>query len=159
MDPMYEDPPGCWLHRKGLFIADFMPESAEFGFDVDYFYLPPIDSQYGDPVLLAGDIAAAFKDTAAIRDYVSYLTTGGSVKYFVELGTYLSPHNDSRLEWYPERLKGADEILSFTDRVRFDGTYLMPGEVGAGTFWERIVDYVNGKNLNSILEDIDASWP
>jgi alpha-glucoside transport system substrate-binding protein len=159
MDPIYENPPGCWLHRQSMFIANSIPESAEFGIDVDYFYLPPIDSQYGDPVLVAGDIAAAFKDTAAIRDYISYLTTGESVKYFVELGTYLSPHKDTSLEVYPEISKGSAEILLNADTVRFDGSDLMPGVVGAGTFWEGIVDYVNGKDLTSIMTDIDSSWP
>ena len=129
MNPMYEDPPGCWMHRQGLFIIQNIPDSAEFGIDVDYFYLPSIDSQYGDPVLIAGDIAAAFNDTAVIRDYVSYLTTGESVKFFVESGIYLSPHRDASLDWYPESSKGAAEILSNADTVRFDGSDLMPGAV------------------------------
>ena len=159
MDPMFEDPPGCWLHRQSLFIANFIPESAEFGIDVDYFYLPSIDSQYGDPALVAGDIAASFRDQTAVRDYVTYLTTGESVKYFVEMGTHLSPHKDSNLDWYPKITKGAAEILLNADTVRFDGSDLMPGQVGTGTFWEGIVDYVNGKDLNTILAEIDASWP
>lgn len=159
INPMFEDPPGCWLHRQSLFIAGFFPESAEFGIDVDYFYLPPIDSKYGDPVLVAGDIAAAFNDTEEIRDYVSYLTTSESVKYFIESGTYISPHKDSKLEWYPDSLRGAAEILSDADTVRYDGSDLMPGVVGTGTFWEGVVDYVNGKDLNAILAEIDASWP
>ena len=43
---------------------------------------------------------------------------------------------------------------------RFDGSDLMPGEVGAGSFWTGMTDYVSGAaDLDTILNDIDASWP
>jgi len=45
------------------------------------------------------------------------------------------------------------------DTFRFDGSDLMPGAVGAGSFWTGIVDYVGGEDLDTILADIDASWP
>jgi alpha-glucoside transport system substrate-binding protein len=35
----------------------------------------------------------------------------------------------------------------------------MPGEVGAGSFWTGMVDYVSGESLDSVLKAIDASWP
>ena len=38
--PMFEDPPGCWLHKQGNFITGFFPEGVEFGKDWDFFYLP-----------------------------------------------------------------------------------------------------------------------
>ena len=50
-------------------------------------------------------------------------------------------------------------LLNAGDNVRFDGGDLMPGAVGAGTFWTGVVDYINGGDLDTILADIDASWP
>ena len=41
----------------------------------------------------------------------------------------------------------------------FDGSDLMPGAVGAGSFWTGIVDYVSGTDLDTVLSNIDASWP
>ena len=38
--PMFEDPPGCWLHKQGNFITGFFPEGTEAGVDYDFFYLP-----------------------------------------------------------------------------------------------------------------------
>jgi alpha-glucoside transport system substrate-binding protein len=44
--------------------------------------------------------------------------------------------------------------------VRFDGSDLMPPEVGAGTFWSGMVDYVSGVlTLEEVLQEIDDSWP
>ena len=42
---------------------------------------------------------------------------------------------------------------------RFDASDLMPAQVGAGTFWTGIVDWVGGKSLDAVLSDIQRSWP
>jgi alpha-glucoside transport system substrate-binding protein len=35
----------------------------------------------------------------------------------------------------------------------------MPGAVGAGSFWQGMVDYVNGEDLDQVMQTIDESWP
>jgi len=36
----------------------------------------------------------------------------------------------------------------------------MPGEVGAGTFWSLMVDYISGSiDLDTAMQEIDDSWP
>jgi len=36
----------------------------------------------------------------------------------------------------------------------------MPGEVGAGSFWEQISSYVAGSvSLDEAMQAIDATWP
>jgi alpha-glucoside transport system substrate-binding protein len=36
----------------------------------------------------------------------------------------------------------------------------MPAEVGSGSFWTGMVDYVSGTaDLDTVLAEIDASWP
>jgi alpha-glucoside transport system substrate-binding protein len=43
---------------------------------------------------------------------------------------------------------------------RFDGSDLMPGEVGSGAFWEQISSYVAGSvELDAAMQAIDAAWP
>src|SRR5688572_2537640 len=43
--PMFQDPPGCWLHRQASFITAFFPEDAEAGVDYDWFPFPAVDQQ------------------------------------------------------------------------------------------------------------------
>ena len=38
--PMFQDPPGCWLHRQASFINAFFPEGTVAGTDYDWFPLP-----------------------------------------------------------------------------------------------------------------------
>ncbi|MDO9547025.1 MAG: ABC transporter substrate-binding protein [Pelolinea sp.] len=159
--PMFDAPPSCWLHRQGNFITSFFPEGKVAGVDYDFFYLPPIDAQYGKPVLGAGDIYAMFNDRPEVRAVIQYFSTGDSVKGWIEAGGAISPHNDSSLDWYgdPVTRKVAEIILN-ADSFRFDASDLMPGAVGAGTFWKYMTDYVSGSiDQEAALQQIDDSWP
>lgn len=159
--PMFDSPPSCWLHRQGNFITSFFPEGTVAGEDYDFFYLPPIDAQYGKPVLGAGDIYSMFNDRPEVRAVIQYFSTGESVKGWVEAGGAISPHNDSSLDWYGDIVtRKVAEIILNADSFRFDGSDLMPGAVGAGTFWKYMTDYVSGStDQETALQQIDASWP
>ena len=47
--PMFEDPPGCWLHRQANFINAFFPEDAEAGSRLRLVPLPG-DRRAGHPL-------------------------------------------------------------------------------------------------------------
>ena len=52
------------------------------------------------------------------------------------------------------------EIMANAEVARFDGSDLMPADVGAGTFWSEGTSFVNGdKSAAEAAEAIDASWP
>jgi alpha-glucoside transport system substrate-binding protein len=42
------------------------------------------------------------------------------------------------------------EILLNATTFRFDGSDLMPGGVGAGSFWTGMVDYAGGKDAEDV---------
>jgi alpha-glucoside transport system substrate-binding protein len=159
--PMFDDPPKCWLHRQGNFITSFFPTGTEAGVDYDFFYLPPIDEQYGRPFLVAGDIMAAFSDRPEVQAVMQYFTYGDSVRGWLAAGGALSPHMDASLDWYGDDVeRGIAEIVQNSTSVRFDGSDLMPGEVGAGSFWKGMTDWIAGTvPLETALQEIDAAWP
>jgi alpha-glucoside transport system substrate-binding protein len=158
--PMFNDPPRAWLHRQASFIPAFFPEEIEVGEDVDYFYLPPIDEEQGRPVLGAGDLFSAMQDRPEIRAVMRWLATGESTRGWLEQGGFVSPHNDTPLDWYPSDVdRGYAEILQNATTFRFDASDLMPGQVGTGAFWTGMVDWVNGEDLDEVLSSIDEAWP
>jgi alpha-glucoside transport system substrate-binding protein len=159
--PMFEDPPKCWLHKQGNFITSFFPEGVEAGVDYDFFYLPPIDEEYGKPYLVAGDIMAMFNDRPEVKAVMEYFTKGESIKSWLAAGGALSPHNDASLDWYGDDVeRGVAELVREATSVRFDGSDLMPGEVGAGSFWKGMTDYFSGTvDLDTALSEIDSAWP
>ena len=158
--PLFEDPPRCWLHRQASFITSFIPEQ-EAGVDYDFFYFPPIDEEYGRPFLIAGDIYAMFNDRPEVRAVMEFFTRGESVRGWLEIGGTLAMHKDIDPAWYGNEIeRGIAEIASTATSVRFDGSDLMPGEVGAGSFWTGMTNFIAGTvDLETALEEIDASWP
>ena len=159
--PMFEDPPQCWFHRQANWVTGFFPEGLVEGEDYDFFYFPPKDPAYGNPWLVAGDEAAMFNDRPEVRAAMEYFTTPESVSGFLEQGGAMAAHQTATPEMYKQKIEqkiGA--LLEDATTFRFDASDLMPGEVGAGSFWKGMTDYVTGAaDLDTVLQEIDDSWP
>ncbi len=159
-NPLFENPPGCYLHRQANFIASFFPESVDLATDVSIFPLPGINPAYGTPVLVAGDVFAMFNDTPEARALMEYLASPTPHEIWAQLGGYISPHQQVSLDVYPDELtRQQAEILANADIIRFDASDMMPGAVGTGTFWTGITSYVGGTDVDTVLADIENSWP
>lgn len=161
--PLTVDPPAALMHRQANFIMGFMPEKgAEVGPQLGFFYFPPINEAQGRPVLGAGDLLGPMQDRPEVRAAMRFLAQGVSTKAWLQSGGFVSPHKDTPLSWYPTDVdRGIAEILQKATTFRFDASDLMPGAVGAGTFWTGMTDYVNDPDadLDKILRSIDQSWP
>ena len=159
--PMFETPPQCWLHKQANFITSFFPEGSQYGVDYDFFYLPPVDDAYGKPFLVAGDLVAMFNDRPEVRALMEYFTTPQSTRGWLEGGGAIAAHQTATRDLYGSDLDwGVSELVAQATSFRFDGSDLMPGEVGAGSFWEQISSYVAGSiDLDTATKEIDATWP
>ncbi|GAC1545794.1 MAG: ABC transporter substrate-binding protein [Herpetosiphon sp.] len=161
--PMFQNPPKCYLHQQGNFITSFFEKSkpgVKGGVDYDFFYFPPIDPQYGKPLEFAGDLMSAFNDRPEVRAVMQYFSTFDGVRGWVQAGGALSPHKNADLNLYGSVVdKKVAQTLLDASVVRFDGSDLMPGAVGAGTFWKGMTDYVSGSlDLDKAMEVIQAGW-
>lgn len=158
--PMFDNPPKAWFNLMGNFITSFFPATAKVDQDYDWFYLPPIDEKYGKPVLVAGDIYAMFNDRPEVRAVMQFFTTGESIKTWVQSGGVIAPMNDASLDWYQsESDRRMAKLVQDASTLRFDGSDLMPGKVGAGTFWKGMTDYVSGTaTLDDALKQIQSGW-
>lgn len=46
-----------------------------------------------------------------------------------------------------------------TSDIYFDGSDVMPGQVGSGSFWKGMTDWVSGvTTLDQAMEEIQAGW-
>lgn len=158
--PLFDQPPGCYMHRQATFIASFFPDTVVLGKDVDIFPLPEIKKEFGVPLLVGGEVVAMFNNTPEAQKLMKYLTTVKPHEILAGIKGYISPHQQVSLDAYPDRLaKRQAELLAEAQVIRYDGSDMMPGAVGTGTFWTGIVDYVGGKDLDRVLDNIDKSWP
>jgi alpha-glucoside transport system substrate-binding protein len=120
-----------------------------------------VDEQYGKPFLVAGDIMAMFNDRPEVRALMEYFTLPQSAGGWLTNGGALAAHQTATPDMYGVELeRGIAELVGEATSFRFDGSDLMPGEVGAGSFWTGMTDYVSGlSDLDTAMEEIDASWP
>jgi len=158
---LFTDPPNCFLHRQASFITGNFPADAEYKVDYDFFYLPPIDDAYGRPALGAADIYAAFNDRPEVKALMEYLSLPMSVSGFMNTSGALALQNGAVPEMYANAVDGdIGAALAAATSFRFDASDLMPGEVGAGSFWKGATDWASGAaDLDTVLQEIDASWP
>jgi alpha-glucoside transport system substrate-binding protein len=164
--PMFDDPPGCWLHRQASFINASFPEDSEAGVDYDWFAFPPIDQE---GTLFAGEltVVGANGNRPEVVDFLNRFIAenvqcdmGG-----VQASSRISPNVNVGPDCYAnEILADASEILTNAlseGTGRFDASDLMPAEVGSGSFWTGMVQYLQEgpDSLQGVLDDIEASWP
>jgi alpha-glucoside transport system substrate-binding protein len=157
----------CAMHRQASFYAANWPEGTKVGEDGDVFafYLPPMGDEFGSPVLGGGEFVTAFSDDTAVQALMTYIsgpewvnekgkatTNGGfvSANKALDIANVASPID-----------KTSVEILQNPDAVfRFDGSDLMPGAVGAGSFWKEMTAWIGeDQSTQDTLDNIESSWP
>jgi alpha-glucoside transport system substrate-binding protein len=153
--PMFEDQPGCYMHRQAGFITTFIQEQypdLQAGQDYDFFTFPAIDEQHGTPLLVAGDLFGMFNDTPQARALMEYLVTAEAQSIWAERGGFLSANRTVDPEVYPDQLtQQIAEMLAEAPAVRFDASDLMPEAVN-NAFWSGILDFVSNPG------QLDTSW-
>lgn len=164
-NPAFEDPPKCIMHRQGNFITGFLPDDVQSNLDeeVQTFYFPAYEGGYdGKPVLGGGDLAASFNsDDEETTQVLEWLSGPDFGKLWAADGGWLSPRSDFDTSLYPdETTRQVGEIVANADTFRFDGSDLMPTEVGGGSFWTGMVEWTNGdKTTEEVTQEIEQSWP
>ena len=158
---LFSSPPQCYMHRQASFIPSFFPEGTVVGQDADFFYFPAYaEKDLGKPVLGAGTLAFITKDSEASRAFIEFLKTPIAHEVWMAQSGFLTPMKSVNPETYGSDVarKMGDILLNATT-FRFDGSDLMPGAVGAGSFWTGMVDYTGGKAAQDVADGIQASWP
>ena len=157
---LFAAPPQCYMHRQASFIPAFFPEGTEVGADADFFYFPAYEGKdLGAPVLGAGTLWAITNENDAAHDLIEYLQTTDAHEIWMANGGFLTPHKgvDSS-KFSTEAAAKMNDILLGATTFRFDASDLMPGGVGAGTFWTGMVDYAGGKDASAVASEIQDSW-
>ena len=157
---LFSSPPQCYMHRQASFIPAFFPDGVEVGLDADFFYFPAYEEgDLGSPVLGAGTLWAISNDSPVAHGLISFLQTPIANELWMALGGFLTPHSGVNTDVFGDpTLAKMNDILLAATTFRFDGSDLMPGGVGAGSFWTGMVDYTGGKSASDVAAEIQASW-
>ena len=157
---LFSSPPQCMMHRQASFIPAFFPEGTEMGLDADFFYFPAYEGkELGNPVLGAGTIWSITNDSTGAQALMEFLKSPIAHEVWMAQQGFLTPLKSVNTDLYAtDTLKKMGEILLSADTFRFDASDLMPGGVGAGSFWTGMVDYAGGKPAAEVAAEIQSSW-
>jgi len=164
-NPQLEDPPECMMHRQANFVVDFYPADVQKSLDETFivFGFPRIEGGFdGNAVLGGGDMVSLFNGEDDEAQQVAELLTSDQFGVeWAQTGSFLSPHTTFDAANYPnETISSIAEIAGQADAFRFDASDLMPPEVGAGTFWDGMVEWTSGdSSTEEVTADIEDSWP
>jgi alpha-glucoside transport system substrate-binding protein len=157
---LFSSPPQCYMHRQASFAPAFFPEGTELGTDADFFYFPSFAGKdLGNPVLGGGTLMAVTDASDATMEFMKFLQLPIAHEIMMAQTGFLTPHKGVNLATYKDdTLRGQGEILQNATTFRFDASDLMPGAIGAGTFWTGMVDYVGGASAEDVTGAIQESW-
>lgn len=155
----------CYMHRQASFYQANWPEGTEVGpeGDVWAFYFPSMSAD-SKPVLGGGEFAAAFSDRPEVQAFQAYLASpewSNAKADATPNGGWLSANNklDANKLVKPVDKLSYEILTDPAATFRFDGSDLMPGAVGSGSFWTGMTDWINGKGTQEIADAIEKSWP
>lgn len=156
----------CSLTHQASFFDGFLtdPKNGNTTVGPDqaiWAFMTPSVEAGGNAVTGGGEIVAAFSNDADTIKVQQYLSSPEWANSRVKLGGVISANNGL------DPANASSPILSEAIKIlqdpkttfRFDGSDLMPGVVGAGSFWTGMVDWINGKSVDEVLTTIDGSWP
>jgi len=161
---LFTDPPKCYMFMQGSFATGAFPDEvkADLATYAGSFTVPQIDAQYGAPLLVVGELVSVFKDSPEARAFLEWIllpdaavawNQGDDAMVFTGKSTPPSVYTSDFWRQQAETVLGASAF-------RYDGSDMMPGAVGTGSFWKGGVDFIqNPAQLDEILKTIDASWP
>jgi alpha-glucoside transport system substrate-binding protein len=165
-NPMFDEPPGCFMYRQGNFVATpgNFPDDviADIDNQVGVFPMPGLTAE-DKPVLGGGDLAGIFsKENESAQKLVQFLSSAEfGTNGYAENGTWFSGRTDFDTSLYAnEVMKSIGDIAYQSTEFVFDGSDQMPGEVGSGSFWREMTAWISGgTDAQAALDNIEASWP
>ncbi len=165
-NPLFDDPPGCFMYRQGNFVADEggFPEDVLANLDerVGVFPMPGKTAEE-KPVLGGGDLAGIFsQDNESAQKLLQFLSSPEfGTSGYGETGGWISPNTQFDVTQYPTKtLQDIATIAYESTEFAFDGSDQMPGEVGSGSFWRDMTAWISGQeDAKTALDNIEGSWP
>lgn len=155
--PLFDNPPGCYLHHAASFIRGMYEAYSEPG-QAGFFPFPEIAPEHANTHVVAADLMVMFQDTPAARELVNFIATARAQQIWPTQGTgALSVNDDVPAEVYAdETSRRTAAILTDPDaRVYFDASDQMPADLREA-FNQAVLRYLAAPDeLDSILGDLE----
>lgn len=160
----------CVLHAQANFYAANWPKGttvSENG-DVFAFYEPTMSDKFGKVVEVGGEFVGSFADRPEVEAVQLYLASGEWATKKAQLNAAAKSSGWATANKSVDPSVFVDPIDKLSVQIltdpnataRFDASDLMPGSVGAGTFWKELTQWILGNRTEQqALDNVEKSWP
>jgi alpha-glucoside transport system substrate-binding protein len=166
--PMFTNPPRCYLDHEGSFTTGFYQQDTlsgsgrsahpQPGAEFNFISFPPLTSAGQGSEEVSADLLAMFHDTPAARKLIAYLTTPQAQQAWISRpgSGALSVNRQVPLSAYPDPVARAlARILTHAASIHFDASNSMP-QTMANAFNNAVLQYLDSPaQLNVILHGLD----
>ena len=138
----------CWMQKQAAWIRGFWGANRDAsglsqrrprpcpGEDVGFFYFPPIDDEFGKPVLGGADMFVIFNDRPEVRATARVARhSRGAAGLDRGVASCLPTRTSRPTGTRAIRTNELAGMVAEASTFGFDASDLMPAEVGTGTFW------------------------
>ncbi|MEO7020786.1 MAG: ABC transporter substrate-binding protein [Ktedonobacteraceae bacterium] len=155
----FSTPPQAYMDYLGDFAAGFITTEfpkARPSVDFNFFPFPTLDPSYAGTVTGGADLVVAMRDNAAVRQFMTYLSTANAQAIWVKRGGATSINRAVNLADYPNDVARASaHMLINATTFRFGAGDMMPVAVQKA-FWQKIQNFIlDQSQLDSILSAIE----
>ncbi len=148
---VFSDTPEAFMVKQSGFASGTLlgtyPDKV-YGKDYAFFGVPGAQGLQG-----GSDWLMVFNDTPAVRSLVKYLSSNKGGETWATIGFDLTPNAAGNAFYATEEMKNKAELLSSATGFTPDIGDSIPGGFGSAEF-KGITDYVNGGDLDEILDSI-----
>lgn len=163
-------PDGCMMTMQASFIPAFYGSSSKIEpnlEDIDFFVMPDYPGRSGG-IVGGGDMATVVSKNPLIKEVLPYLVDQGTLynnKFFEDNtdNARIPALIGCNLTKAPENIQKQYRALvsaNVSDNFRFDGSDLMPPQIGSGLFWQSATQLlIDGESgIEAFIEKYDKDW-
>jgi alpha-glucoside transport system substrate-binding protein len=160
----------CVFHAQANFYAANWDKGTTVSptGDVYAFYEPTISDKFGKVVEVGGEFVGAFSDKPEVQAVELYLASGDWATKKASLNAAAGTSGwatankavDTSVFKDPIDKLSVQILTDPASTARFDASDSMPSEVGSGTFWTAMTQWILGNaDDQATLDTIEKSWP
>ena len=152
----------CLMHKQATFFSSFIEDDPA---DFATFDFPPVDLAFEDAAIGGAMYVGAVNDHKEVKELIRFMVNKKfGETALAESGVWVMANKRFNNNAYTDDLirSWADQAQAAiaANQFRFDGSDQMPAVIGAGIFWESVVDLIeDDKTVAEVLEHIDKAWP
>ncbi|WEV68253.1 ABC transporter substrate-binding protein [Bifidobacterium sp. ESL0769] len=156
---------GYMMHMAPFYQTNFKSANPDIKIAPDgdaWVFLMPGKTKDSKPVLGGGDFAISFANRPEVNALLTYLSSPDWANERArQMGGWVYPNKGLNVSLLGSQLDKLSykTLIDPKTEFRFDGSDLMPSEVGAGSFWKKMTEYfAQNKSEKETLDQIEASW-